>query len=344
MKKLSSFISVFILVISLVVSATSTGQAYSGIPTFTIVSVVKDSSVTIQTYNFPAGDTFTVTMGPYGTLGIGGIVVETTASGAGGAFTKTYTVPASLSGSARIAIRLQSSLTGYYAYNWFYNNTTGGVPTTPVPGYSGHPYINIVAVTKDKEVTVYGYNFTLNDTYQVTMGAYGTLGIGGVVVGETKTDANNTFTLTYPIPSSLAGSNKIAIRLQSPTTGYFAYNWFFNNSTSSDPTPTPTPVTNTYSGYPWFTITAVKRDSSVTIQAKNFPPNDTFKVTMGVYGTLGINGILIESTATGTGGSFDKTYSIPVALAGSSRIAIRLESTSSGYFAYNWFYNNSTSP
>jgi hypothetical protein len=30
---------------------------------------------------------------------------------------------------------------------------------------------------------------------------------------------------------------KIAIRLQSPTSGYFAYNWFFNNTTGVVVTP-----------------------------------------------------------------------------------------------------------
>lgn len=345
MKKILGLISVFLLVFVSTMPATSTSQTYSGIPTFSIVSVVKDSTVSIKTNNFPANDTFKVTMGPYGTLGIGGVVVDSTSSGAGGAFSKTYSIPVSLAGSARIAIRLHSATTGYYAYNWFYNNSTEAKSTTPAPGYSGHPYINIVAVTKNKDVTVYGYNFTMNDTYQVTMGAYGTLGIGGVKVGETKTGSSSTFTLTYSIPPSLAGSEKIAIRLQSPTSGYFAYNWFFNNSTVQDtPAPTPTPVPSTYSGFPWFSISAVKRDSSVTIQAKNFPPNDNFKVTMGAYGTKGINGIFIESTSSGAGGPFAKTYTIPTALAGASKIAVRLESSTSGYYAYNWFYNNTTAP
>jgi len=97
--------------------------AYSGYPTFSIVAVVKDTTVTIQAYNFPPGDTFTVRMGAYGTLGVGGIVVGTQASGSGGSFSTTYDIPAALAGSYRIAIRLESPTSGYYAYNWFYNNT-----------------------------------------------------------------------------------------------------------------------------------------------------------------------------------------------------------------------------
>jgi hypothetical protein len=84
--------------------------------------VVKETSVTILTANFPASDTFNVTMGAYGTQGIGGISVGTVNSGAGGSFTATFNIPAALIGSNKIAIRLQSSTSGYYSYNWFYNN------------------------------------------------------------------------------------------------------------------------------------------------------------------------------------------------------------------------------
>jgi hypothetical protein len=93
------------------------------VPTFTIVSVVRDTSVTIRTSNFPANQTFTARMGPIGTRGIGGTSVGTTNSGSGGSFTATYNIPAHLRGSYQIAIRLDSP-SGYFSYNWFYNNTT----------------------------------------------------------------------------------------------------------------------------------------------------------------------------------------------------------------------------
>ena len=92
------------------------------VPTFTIVSVIKDTSVTIQTANFPPNQDFSVTMGPLGTLGVGGVLVTTTNSGAGGAFTVTYPIPAQLAGTLQIAIRLQSA-SGYYSYNWFFDAT-----------------------------------------------------------------------------------------------------------------------------------------------------------------------------------------------------------------------------
>jgi hypothetical protein len=341
MRKIFS-LTLIVMVFSTLLSPLSSinAQAYSGIPTFSIVSVVKDSSVTIKAYNFPAGDTFTVTMGPFGTMGIGGIVVGTTNSGSGGTFTVSYSIPAALAGSYQIAIRLQSSSTGYYAYNWFYNNTTGGVvPPPPPSGYTGYPWITISSVIRDGSVTIQAYNFPKNDSFTVTMGPYGSYGIGGIVVGTTTTGSNQSFTATYPIPAALAGSYQIAIRLQSSTSGYFAYNWFYNNTTGGVVPPPPPPD---YTGYPWITISSVVRDNSVTIKAYNFPKNDSYTVTMGSYGSYGIGGIVVGTTNTGSDQSFTATYPIPAALAGSYQIAIRLQSSISGYYAYNWFYNNST--
>ena len=95
----------------------------SQIPTLKILSVVRNKRVTIQTDNFPSQTKFVVTMGKYGTKGIGGIEVATTESGSDRTFNATYSIPHALRGQDRIAIRLQSA-SGYYSYNWFYNNST----------------------------------------------------------------------------------------------------------------------------------------------------------------------------------------------------------------------------
>jgi hypothetical protein len=63
-------------------------------------------------------------MGPFGTRGIGGYVVGTIDSGAGGSGSYTFSIPAQLSGSYRIAIRAQTGHANpFFAYNWFYNTT-----------------------------------------------------------------------------------------------------------------------------------------------------------------------------------------------------------------------------
>lgn len=93
------------------------------IPTFTIIGVVRDQSVTIRTSNFPANRQFDVLMGGYGTKGVNGTWVTSINSGNGGSFTATYAIPASQRGADRIAIRLQSP-SGPFSYNWFWNTTT----------------------------------------------------------------------------------------------------------------------------------------------------------------------------------------------------------------------------
>lgn len=96
---------------------------YSTIPTIWIANVARDNSVTIQASNFPAGLTFDVFMGPMGTYGHG-YHVGTLNSGAGGALSATFPIPPQLYGLGQISIRTQNAWSGYYSYNWFYNNTT----------------------------------------------------------------------------------------------------------------------------------------------------------------------------------------------------------------------------
>jgi hypothetical protein len=333
-------------------------NSYSGVPTFSIVSVVRDQSVTIQTYNLPPNDKFDVTMGKMGTQGIGGTKVAQVDSGSGGSKSYTFSIPSWFDGHYKISIRMQSPFSGVYAYNWFYNNTTGGATqppptttpppsTTPPPGYSGIPTFKIMSVVRDDEVTIQTNNLTPNDSFRVTMGKMGTQGIGGTVVDVVASGSGGTKTYTFDIPQSLYGSYKISIRMESPTSGYFAYNWFYNNTTGGSggqPTPTPPPSTPPpgYSGFPTFNILSVVRDSSVTVQTHNLPPNDSFTVTMGHMGTQGIGGYQVDTVNSGNGGSKQFTFNIPAQLKGSYKISIRMQSPSSGYYAYNWFYNNTT--
>jgi hypothetical protein len=91
-----------------------------GVPSITIVEVVQNESVTIETGNFPPNQQFTVRMGEMGTEGVGGTVVDTTDSGEGGVFRETYEIPEEVHDHERIAIRLESPQ-GFFAFNWFFN-------------------------------------------------------------------------------------------------------------------------------------------------------------------------------------------------------------------------------
>jgi hypothetical protein len=100
------------------------GSSGNAVPEFVITKVVQDWSVTIQTTTYyPANNSFTVRMGPYGSLGVNGVIVGFTNSGKGGIFSATYMIPDALRGSDRLHIRMDGE-NGFFSYNWFYNNTT----------------------------------------------------------------------------------------------------------------------------------------------------------------------------------------------------------------------------
>ncbi|MCL4562396.1 MAG: hypothetical protein M1281_17515 [Chloroflexi bacterium] len=215
------------------------------------------------------------------------------------------------------------------------------------------PTFTITKVVTDQSVSIETANFPAGQVFTVTMGQIGTHGVNGIVVGTTDSGSGGTLSATYTIPTELKGQALIAIRLESPE-GYFSYNWFANApatpssatqtpapTTTLTPSPTTTPAASSTATIPTFSIQSVIRDQQVSIQTANFPPNQTFSVTMGKIGTRGVNGILVGSTESGQGGQFTAIYKIPAELAGLSQISIRLESPA-GYFSYNWFYNNTT--
>ncbi len=322
------------------------------IPTFVITAVKRNQWVEIQTDNFPADDYFIVTMGAMGSKGANGVIIATTYSDEGNRFTMRYAIPAMFWDYKQIAIRLESPTSGYYAYNWFYNNDVN-VPADdkskpPVDSegkpYNGYPTISIVGVVGGGSVTVKGHNFPANDDFFVRMNWIGTQGVAGAVVATFHSGPGGEFKETWAIPDFLKVASQIAIRLESPTSGYYAYNWFYNNSTQANDEGKQQAIPASYVGYPTFAITAVKRDKNVTILTHNLPPNDKFVVTMGVMGTRGVGGYWVDQFKSGDGGVQELKFKIPPQLFGSYQISIRIESPTTGYYAYNWFYNNTYPP
>ena len=312
---------------------------YAGFPTFSIVSVEPDKTVTIQTSNLPPKDTFTVYMGKIGTKAIGGIKVGTFDSDNDKVQKLTFNIPDDLKGRSQIAIRFQSPTTGYFAYNWFLNSTTeAGTGGIPVTGYTGFPTFAILSVDPGKSVTIQAFNLPPSDEFVVRMATFGKQAIGGTKAGTFKSNEGGKKKLTFDIPDNLKDESRIAIRFDSPTSGYFAYNWFWNTSSGTSGTG-GIPVTG-YKGFPTFSILSVERNKTVTIQTKNLPPNDSFTVYMGVMGSRAIGGIKVGSFKSDTDPKQKLTFDIPDALKGSTRIAIRFQSPTTGFFAYNWFWNN----
>lgn len=355
------------------VTETTSTTALKPPPQMTIyfIGVTATDSVKVSTANFPIETDFIARIGKFGTRGVGGIEASRFNSGDSGIFTVRIPIPIEYAYTEKLDLRIES-VDGDYAASISFSNTSGGkalsASSSTTPGGttsgSGGPYaaaytvptVSITSVDPNNSVTLQTHNFPASQVFTVRMGPYGSYGINGTIVGTTDSGTGGSFPVTYQIPETLKGSESIAIRLDSPQ-GYYAFNWFVNQTggggsapvTTADPATTagastsPTvapvpPVTSSYSGYPYFYITAVVQNSSVTINGYNFPPNQTFIVTMGAYGTYGAGGVSVGSTDSGAGGTLSATYTIPASLAGSDRIAIRLESPY--YYAYNWFYNN----
>ncbi len=331
---------VMVALFSSIFAGVSQVQA-STYPTFSISEVKTDESVTILTNNMPANKNFNVLMGEIGTKGIDGIVVATLNSDKGGSFLATFPIPEQLKGRAQIAIRLEGTDNPYYAYNWFWNDAKDGTwpedypPAQPPTCACNIPTFSIKSVVKGEDVTITTYNFPKNVEFTVLMGKMWTRGINGIEVATLNSEEGGSFEATFDIPTELVNEERIAIRLEG-TGGYYAYNWFWNNTAS---TPPAEPVDG-YSGYPYFFITAVEKDTTVSIKAYNLPEDTDFTVLMGKMWTMGINGIEVTTLNSGEGGTLEATFDIPAELAGEQRIAIRLQGEV--YYAYNWFWNNTT--
>jgi hypothetical protein len=83
----------------------------------------------------------------------------------------------------------------------------------------------------------------------------------------------------------------------------------------------------------------VEKDKSVRVRTHNFPANTEFEVLMGLQGTRGIGGERVEFINSGSGGTFTRTFAIPEELRSQQRIVVRLQGTTTTWFAFNTFTN-----
>jgi hypothetical protein len=212
------------------------------VPTTSIVSVVQNQSVTLQTAYFPAYDTFNVTMGLSGTMGIGGILVSRLTTGAGGSFLATFHIPPELAGQQIISIRLESPTSGYYSYNWFYNSTAASLPSdytypTTYPYAAsptwrgiqeGFPRFDIVKVYKGEKVDVRLINYPANREYSVWMKDVRSAYITWYDVAVFNSAAGGIFNATFSIPTELRFRPLIAVKIYDNSRKIFTVNLFYN--------------------------------------------------------------------------------------------------------------------
>jgi hypothetical protein len=197
--------------------------------------VVADKSVTIRTYNFPDNVYFDVHMGRSQSGRHNLIQVDMLDSGAGGSFNAKFPIPAQLRGNSPLVLRLTQDKKNVSVERSFQNMSGrwegGRLLPQPPDGYKGIPTIWIEGVVRNQSVTIRTRNFPPKVNFDVLMGSMGTRAVNGYYVGHLYSGGGGNMTATYSIPPALRGSYKIAIRTQNPTTGYYSYNWFYNNTT-----------------------------------------------------------------------------------------------------------------
>lgn len=200
---------------------------------YSVVKVDRDTSVRIRTSNFPDNVLFEVSIGRPAGKSYEWIKVADLDSDRGGAFSKTFNIPAQFAGTHQLVIRVTQPKKGVSVKRWFSNITTnygtGGIYVPP--GYSGIPTIWIASVVRNSTVTIQTRNFPAGLKFDVLMGPMGTRGVNGYYVGTIDSGAGGSFVATFNIPAQLMNHGRIAIRTQNLYTGYFSYNWFYNNTT-----------------------------------------------------------------------------------------------------------------
>ncbi len=214
---------------------------YSNQWSFSINNVQHNSTVSIRAYNFPSNVLFNAKIGRRSGSGYEWLNLPDIDSGRGGSFEVVFTIPAAFHGTSQLVIRvIQQKKNGkvFHHDQWF-NNVPGGSGTggrsviyNPYQyGYYGTiPTIWIVGVSRNSSVTIQTANFPANMDFQVLMGPMGTRGYGYNVT-TFNSGAGGAMTLTFSIPPQLYGSHQISIRTQNQWSGFFSYNWFYNNST-----------------------------------------------------------------------------------------------------------------
>jgi len=202
------------------------------------------------------------------------------------------------------------------------------------------PIFGILGVMEDESVTIQTKDFPANDTFYVRMGLKNTKGIDGILVTKITTGVGGSFKAKFYIPEELKGKDIIAIRLESPTSGYYSYNWFYNKTISAisvvfPPLATETPAPNS----PTFHITAVSKGNFVDIKTQYFPPNETFAAFMKDNASESDDWCKVAGFGTGEGGSLGLTIIIPSELKDVPVIAIHFYSMDTGFTTYGSFEN-----
>jgi hypothetical protein len=241
--KLAIRLGIALAIVAVLVSAAIIPAFAASTPVITVTNVAPGSFVTFRVDNMPVNVKMAVTMGPAGSAGIGSMVAHIV-SGVGGTQTFMVEILSDLRNANQIVVRIDSG-TGLAAYTTFTNVAYSAPAATAVPTTvatavpttvfgtggaitSGTTTLRAVHVQKGGWVQVLFTNLPLSTSFSVTVGASGSKGVGGYLVGHMKTGSNGptTATGTFEIPFPLRSNSTLDIRFDS---GSYVYVLTFNN-------------------------------------------------------------------------------------------------------------------
>jgi hypothetical protein len=241
--------------------------------------------------------------------------------------------------------------TGYYPYNGsnngYWYSGTGGRQYTTSGTYWG---FSVVGVQQDANVTILTNNFPSNVLFNVKIARQSGGGYDWKDLPDLDSGNGGNFKAVINIPPEFAGVNQLVVRLiqQKKNGKVFHEDQWFSNIPGGSGSGGRSYISDPYNYYnygygciPTIWIVSVNRNSTVTIQTNNFPANTDFQVLMGPMGTHGY-GYYVSTFNSGGGGAMTLTFPIPSQLFGSYQVSIRTQNQWSGYYSYNWFYNNTT--
>lgn len=213
------------------------------------------------------------------------------------------------------------------------------------------PVFAIKEIKEGESVTVLTYDFPADRDFEVMMGKNGTRGVKGIVVATLNSGKGGTFEATVNIPAELKDEGIIAIRMESKTGGYYAYNWFVNKTGvvvpvkpvpekpgTTKPAPDTSKPAQPVGKKAYITILDVNPDTWVKVRADNLPANQTFTIRIGTYYNFFRDYVVVGSFDSGSGGSFEWTSDLPAVTRGVRLVTVRIDSAQRAY-AFNAFKN-----
>jgi hypothetical protein len=206
-------------------------------PTITVVNVIPGGYVELSIQNLPGDDEFRVTMGPAGSMGIGGGLIAHFNTNEAGTYDLSFEIYAPVRDNAWVDVRIDDG-EGVAAFARFRNQGAAAAPvvvsavaaavgggTVPaVSGVGAQPagWMQVIHVVRSGYVVVQLSNIAEDQNFSVRMGPADTL------VAHVSNGDETTITATFEMAAPVRNFDWFVVHLQSDD-----YNFIQNVSNST---------------------------------------------------------------------------------------------------------------